>query len=395
MADKLYGMYWYNVDTANLFSFDFQTKNTSTFWPAPASPWDCGLCHIVAADALGTGYAQACLLHSENGGAYNGKANIYVFDFITKAMTPFGAVPQSLPVMWSFVAGDLLGAGYDQFCTSSVDPNAQGTFEPINLYIIDFKTKVITQFWPGAQAGWNLLNMTVADVLGLGYAQICLFHDYGNGMVNLFALDCKTKAMTALWPAPQSGLDLGTSKIVSGDFLDLGYSQVCLFHDYNGGLTNFLALDFKTRNTTAFYQAPQVGWGGLSSVRMVGADVLGKGYSQVCVFHDYGRGQMNFFALDFKTRDITPFYGTPEPWNNNQLLVNDENIVPFPKIAPVQAGGTHPFPQLYCVTAFDDEGDSNGSFTFRAVSAADAQAQAERKGWGGPGANYQVAQGSC
>lgn len=321
MADQLFVLYGHSAVKSNLFAFDFTAKILTPFWPFRSSPtatWNCNSTKLAAADVLGTGEVQACLFHRYS----DGKINLFALDFKTKSVAEFYPAPQD---EWDWdhcklAAGESSGSADGQvFILRGYD---NGT---VNLFEFDFKTRSVKPFYWVPQDDWDWASCKLAagDMLGTGTAQACILYNYGDGRVNLFAFDFKARSITPFYPEPQDDWDWANCKLVAGDLLGTGAAQACIFYNYGDGRVNLFALDFKTRSITPFYSEPQEGWN-WANCKLVAGDMAGTGAAQTCILYKYGDGTVNLFALDFKSRSVAPFYPEPQPeWEWNCMAVDD------------------------------------------------------------------------
>jgi len=97
-------------------------------------------------------------------------------------------------------------------------------------------------------------------MLGTGNVQACILYNYGDRGSNLLAFDFKTRSITSFYPKPQDEWDWANCKVVAGDMLGTGAAQVCVLYDHGDGKVNLFALDFKTRSATHFYPQPAADW---------------------------------------------------------------------------------------------------------------------------------------
>lgn len=321
MADELFVLYGHSAVKSNLFAFDFTAKTLTPFWPFESSltaTWNCSSTKLAAADVLGTGKTQACLFHRYS----DGEVNLFALEFATKSVTQFYPTPQD---GWDWnncrlAAGDAPGSGIGEVFV--LRRYGDGT---VNLFAFDFKTRSVTPFYAEPKDDWDWANckLVAGDMLGTGSVQACILYNYGERGVNLFAFDFKTKSVTPFYAEPHNDWDGANCKLVAGDMLGTGAAQACILYNYGNDGLNLLAFDFKTKSITPFYPKPRDEWD-WANCKVVGAETLGTGAAQVCVLYNYGDGKVNLFALDFKTRSVTPFYAEPEPdWEWNCMGVDD------------------------------------------------------------------------
>jgi hypothetical protein len=344
MADELFVLYGHSAVKSNLFAFDFTDNKLTPFWPFRSNPitaWNCSSTKLAAADVLGIGESQACLFHRYN----DDRVNLFALDFRANSVTPFYPTAQD---------------GWDWDQSRLAAGNAQGGNNGrvfllrsygdagVNLFAFDFTTRTVTPFYPTPQNDWEWGNckLVAGDMLGTGFAQACILYNYGGGRVNLFAFDFENRTVTPFYSEPKDEWDWNNCKLAAGDMLGTGNAQACILYNYGDGRVNLFALDFKSGSTTPYYSEPQDDWA-WDNCKLTAGDVLGAGTAQACILYRYGDGTVNLFALDFKTRNITPFYSEPQPdWEWNCMLVDDSETQSNEMCSRCR-GGIHPSAQWH------------------------------------------------
>ena len=158
----------------------------------------------------------------------------------------------------------------------------------------------------------------------------------------------------------------------AGDVLKTGSPQLCSLYNYGNDDTALFVFPPGGNNWQQVWRSGKGNWAWDANLLGAG-DVLKTGSPQLCSLYNYGN-------------DDTALFVFPPGGNNWQQVWRsgkgnwawDANLTeftnPLATHQPVPQPG--PVPQLYCVQAFDDDGDFVGQLTIQANSYADAENQA-------------------
>lgn len=160
--------------------------------------------------------------------------------------------------------------------------------------------------WDSGRGTWDMARsrFVVGDFTGDEEADVGVFYDYGDAHTRLFVFRATAAGHFAdpvlKWDSGPGNWNLGSTRLVAGEFTGDYWADIAAFYDDGGGQTRLFV--FASDRRWGFHN-PVVKWDSgpgnwnLASSRLVVGEFTGDRQADIAVFYDYGQAQTRLFLF--------------------------------------------------------------------------------------------------